>query len=160
MLSGQSTLVEFDGFGMDPDGDVVTLDRIVSQPDRGSATISADGASILYSSVPGHRGQVSFRYRVVDALGETGEGTVRIGVLDGQSNPSPITFTDYVQVQAGEGNTIRVSPLSNDVDPTMGTLALTDVRPDVPADPRRRQRERRVRAPRRPHPLGRRRRPS
>jgi hypothetical protein len=28
----QSTLVEFDGFGMDPDGDVVSLDRIVSQP--------------------------------------------------------------------------------------------------------------------------------
>ncbi len=133
VLSGQSTLVEFDGFGMDPDGDVVTLDRIVSQPDRGSATISADGESILYSSVPGHRGQVSFRYRVVDSLGETGEGTVRIGVLDGQSNPSPITFTDYVQVQAGEDNTIRVSPLSNDVDPTMGTLELTDVRPDLPA---------------------------
>ena len=133
VLSGQSTSIEFDGFGMDPDGDVVTLDRIVSQPERGSATISADGTSILYSSVPGHRGQVSFRYRVVDALGETGEGTVRIGVLDGQSNPSPITFTDYVQVQAGEGNTIRVSPLSNDVDPTMGTLKLTDVRPDVPA---------------------------
>ena len=76
---------------------------------------------------------MSFRYRVVDALGETGEGTVRIGVLDGQSNPSPITFTDYVQVQAGEGNTIRVSPLSNDVDPTMGALRLTDVRPDLPA---------------------------
>ena len=76
VLSGQSTLVAFDGFGMDPDGDVVTLDRIVSQPQRGSATISADGASILYSSVPGHRGQVSFRYRVVDALGQTGEGIV------------------------------------------------------------------------------------
>ncbi|WP_171013104.1 Ig-like domain-containing protein [Microbacterium sp. 2FI] len=132
VLSGQSTLVEFDGFGMDPDGDVVTLDSIVSQPARGAATISADGASILYSSVPGDRGQASFRYRVVDAFGETGEGTVRIGVLDAQSNPSPVTFTDYVQVQAGEGNTIRISPLANDVDPTAGTLAITDVRPDLP----------------------------
>ena len=133
VLSGQSTLVAFDGFGMDPDGDVVTLDRIVEQPERGSATISPDGTSIVYASVPGHRGQVSFRYRVVDAFGATGEGTVRIGVLDGQSNPSPITFTDYVQVQAGTGNSIRVSPLSNDVDPTLGTLTLTDVRPDLPA---------------------------
>ena len=59
---------------------------------------------------------------------------MRIGVLDGQSNPSPITFTDYVQVQAGEGNSIRVSPLSNDVDPTMGTLASTDVRPGPALD--------------------------
>lgn len=134
VLSGQSTSVEFDGFGMDPDGDVVTLDRIVEQPDKGEgvATISADGESIIYTSVAGFRGQVTFRYRVVDAFGETGEGTVRVGVLDSESNPSPITFTDYVQVQVGETNTIRVSPLANDIDPTMGTLAVTDVRPDVP----------------------------
>ncbi|MET0828964.1 MAG: Ig-like domain-containing protein, partial [Microbacterium sp.] len=134
VLSGQSTIIEFDGFGMDPDGDVVSLDRIVSQPGSGSATIAADGESILYSSVAGYRGQASFRYRVVDAFGETGEGVVRIGVLDSRSNPSPITFTDYVQVQAGANSSIRVSPLANDVDPTMGTLSVTDVRPDLPAD--------------------------
>ncbi|WP_194397462.1 Ig-like domain-containing protein [Microbacterium atlanticum] len=132
VLSGQSALIAFDGFGADPDGDVVTLDRIVSQPERGAATITADGASILYTSVPGDSGQVSFRYRVVDALGETAEGTARVGVLDGEANPSPVTFTDYVQVQAGEGSTIRVSPLSNDVDPTGGRLRVADVRPDVP----------------------------
>ncbi|TDN90606.1 Ig-like domain-containing protein [Microbacterium sp. BK668] len=133
VLSGQSTVVEFDGFGMDPDGDVVTLDRVVSQPESGAATITADGTSILYSSVPGYRGQVSFRYRAVDAFGQTGEGTVRIGVLDGQSNPSPVTFTDYVQVQAGSESRIRVSPLSNDIDPTMRELTLEEVRPDLPA---------------------------
>jgi hypothetical protein len=132
VLSGQSALVEFDGFGVDPDGDVVTLDRIVAQPERGAATISADGASILYTSVPGDSGQVSFRYRVVDAFGEAAEGTVRVGVLDSEANPSPVTFTDYVQVQAGEGNTIRVSPLSNDVDPTLGSLTVTDIWPDAP----------------------------
>ena len=133
VLSGQSTVVEFDGFGMDPDGDVVSLDRIVSQPESGSATIAADGESILYSSVAGYRGQASFRYRVIDAFGQTGEGVVRIGVLDSQSNPSPVTFTDYVQVQAGQTSSIRVSPLANDVDPTMGTLEVTGVRPDVPS---------------------------
>ncbi|QEW02066.1 Ig-like domain-containing protein [Microbacterium lushaniae] len=132
VLSGGTTTVEFDGFGMDPDGDVVTLDRILTQPERGSATISADGSSIVYSSLPGDRGQVSFRYRAVDASGATGEGTARIGVLDAQANPSPITFTDYVQVQAGEDNTIRISPLANDIDPTQGSLTLTDVRPDLP----------------------------
>ncbi|GAA5093377.1 Ig-like domain-containing protein [Microbacterium yannicii] len=132
VLSGQSAQIEFDGFGMDPDGDVVTLDRIVEQPQRGAAAIAADGASITYTSVPGDKGQVSFRYRVVDSFGETAEGTVRVGVLDSEANPSPITYTDYVQVQAGESNTIRVSPLSNDVDPTMGTLQLTDIRPDAP----------------------------
>lgn len=132
VLSGQSAQIDFDGFGMDPDGDVVTLDRIVEQPQRGAATVSADGASIVYTSVPGDKGQVSFRYRIVDSFGESAEGTVRVGVLDSEANPSPITYTDYVQVQAGGGNTIRVSPLSNDVDPTMGSLTVTDIRPDAP----------------------------
>ncbi|MCR2808812.1 MULTISPECIES: Ig-like domain-containing protein [unclassified Microbacterium] len=133
VLSGESTVIDFDDFGMDPDGDVVSLDRILTQPDSGSATISADGESIVYASVPGDSGQVSFRYRVVDAFGGTGEGVVRLGVLDSTANPSPITFTDYVQVQAGATSTIRVSPLANDVDPTMGALEVTGVRPDVPA---------------------------
>ena len=131
VLSGQSTVIEFDGYGMDPDGDVVRLDQIVQQPEYGVATISPDGESLVYTSVAGFSGQVSFRYRVVDAFGQTGEATARVGVLDSQANPSPITFTDYVQVQVGASSTIRVSPLSNDIDPTMGELAITDVRPDV-----------------------------
>ncbi|WP_438353812.1 Ig-like domain-containing protein [Microbacterium sp. CJ88] len=132
VLAGLTTDIPFTPFGADPDGDVVRLDRIVTQPDSGAATLSADGSSIVYSSVAGYKGQVSFRYRVVDAFGQTGEATVRIGVLDGESDPSPVTYTDYVQVQAGAGNTIRVSPLANDVDPTRGRLRLTGVRPDVP----------------------------
>ncbi|MFT4229989.1 MAG: Ig-like domain-containing protein [Microbacterium sp.] len=131
VLSGQSTVVPFDRFGVDPDGDQVALERILTQPRAGSATISADGQSIVYTSVPGDSGQRSFEYSVVDSAGATGVGIVRIGVLDEQSNPSPVTFTDYVQVQAGEDNSIRVSPLANDIDPTGGSLVLGDVRPDV-----------------------------
>lgn len=132
VLSGGTTSIDFDGFATDPDGDAVVLDRIVSQPDRGTAAISADGSAIVYTSIAGDRGQVSFRYRVADSSGATGEGTVRIGVLDAEANPSPVTFTDYVQVQAGAESTIRVSPLANDVDPTQGRLQLTAVRPDLP----------------------------
>lgn len=132
VLSGQATTVAFDSFGVDPDGDAVVLDAILSQPASGAASISADGASIVYSSVAGFRGQVSFPYRVVDAAGATGVGFVRIGVLDGQSNPAPVTFTDYVQVQAGATNAVQVSPLANDIDPTGGTLRLTNVQPDLP----------------------------
>ncbi|MFV0374262.1 Ig-like domain-containing protein [Microbacterium sp.] len=132
VLSGLSTSIAFDGFGVDPDGDAVRLDAIVSQPESGSASISADGTAIVYTSVPGARGQYEFHYRVVDAAGAEGEGRVRVGVLDTDANPSPVTYTDYVHVQAGAGNTIRISPLANDVDPTQGRLHLTDVVPDVP----------------------------
>lgn len=133
VASGLSTTIPFDGFGSDPDGDVVRLDRIVSQPAHGSAAISADGSSIVYTSTAGASGQDSFVYRVVDAFGATGEGSVRIGVLSGESNPSPITYTDYVHVQAGTDSVIRVHPLANDLDPMQGTLKLVAVRPDVPA---------------------------
>ncbi|MDQ1172736.1 hypothetical protein QE430_001043 [Microbacterium testaceum] len=132
VLSGGTTTIDFSAFGVDPDGDAVTLDRIVAQPDRGTATVAPDGSSIVYSSIPGDRGQVSFRYRVSDSAGATGEGTVRIGILNAEANPSPVTFTDYVQVQAGADRTIRVSPLANDIDPTQGRLTLTGVRPDLP----------------------------
>ena len=127
----QATTIPFEDFGVDPDGDAVRLDRITTQPDRGSASISADGDGIVYTSAPGDRGQVSFRYRVTDALGATGIGTVRVGVLGGEANPSPVTFTDYVYVQAGARNSVRVSPLANDIDPTGGALELTSVRPDA-----------------------------
>ena len=72
VLSGLSTTIPFDGFGMDPDGDVVRLDRIVTQPTHGSAVISADGTSIVYTSLAGTNGQDSFTYRVVDPQGREG----------------------------------------------------------------------------------------
>ena len=131
VLSGQSTTIPFHSFGVDPDGDDVTLDRILTQPKSGSATLSADGESIVYSSVPGFHGQVSFTYDVTDPSGATGTATVRVGVLDEQANPSPVTFTDYVQLQAGSDSAVKVLPLANDIDPTGGTLTLTGVHPDV-----------------------------
>jgi hypothetical protein len=130
-LSGETTTIPFTSFGVDPDGDAVRLDRVLSQPQSGSAMLSADGESLVYASVPGFHGQVSFTYQVVDSEGMTGTATARVGVLDAEANPSPVTFTDYVDVQAGAHNVVRVSPLANDVDPTGGTLRLTDVRPDV-----------------------------
>ena len=134
VLSGLSTTIPFDGFGVDPDGDAIRLDRIVTQPTVGSAALSADGTAMTYTSVPGYAGQQSFTYSVVDEFGERGQATVRIGVLGGDANPSPVTYTDYVAVQAGLGSTLTVSPLANDLDPTQGTLSITDVRPDTPEE--------------------------
>ncbi|MDL9979150.1 Ig-like domain-containing protein [Microbacterium sp. ASV49] len=132
VLSGETTTIPFTSFGVDPDGDAVSLDRVLTQPSSGSATLSADGESLVYASVPGFHGQVSFTYQVVDSEGMTGTATARVGVLDAQANPSPVTFTDYVEIQTGATNVARVSPLANDVDPTGGTLHLVAVRPDVP----------------------------
>ena len=131
VLSGESIRIPFDAFGVDPDGDEVTLDRVLGQPASGTASISATGDAIVYSSVKGFKGAIEFGYRVRDAGGETGEARVRVGVLDRQSDPSPITFSDYVEVQAGAGNQVVVSPTANDIDPTGGRLTLKAVRPDA-----------------------------
>nr|WP_246318714.1 Ig-like domain-containing protein [Leifsonia psychrotolerans] len=131
VLSGESVRVPFDAFGVDPDGDAVALDRVLTQPASGTATLSATGDAILYSSVKGFKGAVDFAYRVRDSSGETGTALVRIGVLDRQSDPSPITFSDYVEVQAGADNQVIVHPAANDIDPAGGMLTLTGVRPDA-----------------------------
>lgn len=133
VLAGYSTTIPFDSFGVDPDGDAVRLESIVDQPDVGTASIAADGAGIVYTSVDGDSGQHTFRYRVVDEYGATGEATVHLGVLGGEANPSPVTYTDYVQVQAREDAVVRVHPLANDLDPTQGSLSLVSVVPDIPA---------------------------
>lgn len=134
VVAGQAITIGFDRFAVDPDGDDVTLDTITSQPAQGSATISADGQSIIYSSSEGTSGQVRFGYQVKDARGRTGAGEVRIGVIARQSDPSPVTFSDYVQVQAGVDSTVVVRPADNDVDPFGSPLELTDVTPNAPED--------------------------
>jgi len=131
VLSGATVSIPFDRFSVDPDGDGVTLDRITEQPEAGSATISATGDAILYTSAPGHSGQVSFGYRVRDDLGATGTGEVRVGVLDAASDPAPVTYSDYLQVQAGADAVARVRPADNDIDPAGGELEVIDVRPNA-----------------------------
>ncbi len=133
VLAGSTVSIPFDSFGVDPDGDSVALDRIVSQPESGSATIAANGAAVVYTSVPGFSGPVEFEYQVVDQFGETGTAFVRVGVIDQESDPSPVTYSDYVEVQAGADNKVSVQPAANDIDPAGKKLEITDVVPDAPA---------------------------
>ena len=131
VLSGQTIAMRFDDYGIDPDGDAVRLDQVLSQPRSGSAAVSSDGDSITYTSVAGFSGQVEFTYRAVDSEGAVGIGTVRVGVLDQAISPAPITYTDYAEVQVGKANQVRVPALANDIDPNSGTLKITEVKPNA-----------------------------
>ena len=82
--------------------------------------------------MPGFAGPVEFEYRVADQFDETGTAFVRVGVIDQESNPSPVTYSDYVEVQAGATNTITVQPTANDIDPAGKKLEVTEVVPDAP----------------------------
>lgn len=131
VLSGQSVTIPLDGYAVDPDGDPVVLDRIVEQPAQGSATISADGSAIVYTSPDEFSGQERFRYQVRDPDGLTGVADVRVGVIDTQTDPSPVTYSDYLQVQVGADSTAVVSPADNDVDPAGSDLELLEVKPNA-----------------------------
>lgn len=136
VLSGKSTTIAALRNIVDPDGDAVVLAG-VSQPPAGSgvASISADGASIVYSApasgVTG--GQVRFEYTVRDAQGEEAVGAVRVGVIDAALvDTAPVTYSDYVRVQVGSGEPVTVRPLLNDRDPELGALELVSVVPNAP----------------------------
>ncbi|MBG6213178.1 hypothetical protein RCH23_000782 [Cryobacterium sp. CAN_C3] len=131
VLSGETIVIPFDSFGTDPDGDTVVLDRVLTQPARGTASINATGDAIVFASPLDYHGAIEFQYRVRDSIGATGLALVRIGVLDQRSNPSPITFSDYVEVQAGADNQVAVFPTANDIEPGGGRLTLTAVTPDA-----------------------------
>lgn len=134
VLSGETVRIPFDAYGIDPDGDSVTLDRISTQPESGTASISADGKAIEYTSVANYQGQVSFEYQVRDSRNEFGTAAALVGVRDAQIDPRPVVFTDFVQVQAGGENTIVVEPLLNDISPTGEALKLTAVVPNAVKD--------------------------
>nr|WP_244962605.1 Ig-like domain-containing protein [Cryobacterium roopkundense] len=131
VLSGENIEIPFESFGVDPDGDTVLLDRVLTQPVRGTASINPTGDAIVYSSPLDFNGAIEFEYRVRDTGGQTGTALVRIGVLDQRSNPSPITFSDYVEVQVGVDNQVVVQPAANDIEPGGGALTLTGVVPDA-----------------------------
>lgn len=136
VLSGQTVSLRVPATGMDSDGDRVVLAGI-EQPEKGAgtATISASGEAIVYrapaAGVSG--GQVSFRYTVRDPQGEEGTGLVRIGVLDADvDDAAPVTFSDYVRVEAGSRTPIVLDPRSNDLDPAQSELEITELVPNAP----------------------------
>lgn len=136
VLSGQTVSLRVPATGMDSDGDRVVLAGI-EQPEKGAgtATISASGEAIVYrapaAGVSG--GQVSFRYTARDPQGEEGTGLVRIGVLDADvDDAAPVTFSDYVRVEAGSRTPIVLDPRSNDLDPAQSELEITELVPNAP----------------------------
>lgn len=134
VTSGQSVRLAFDGTGIDPDGDRVFLDRVETQPSSGIAAVAADGQAINYTAAPGFAGQVTFTYSVIDGRGQKATGTATVGVIAKELEARPVTYTDYVQAQAGTGRTVVVVPTANDFDLAGGELSLVDVSPDAPIE--------------------------
>lgn len=131
VLQGNAVRIEFDRFKADQNGSIVELSQITKQPEKGDAVVSPEGDAIIYTARPGESGQDVFEYQVRDSRGEVGVAPVRVGILDAQADPRPITFSDYLQVQQGTDSEAVVYPAATDIDPAGGPLALVSVVPNA-----------------------------
>jgi hypothetical protein len=121
-FAGSSVPVTVPLTGIDPDGDSVTLDGIVSQPDLGRISASSS-TSFTYEAYPASGGTDTFSYKVTDTYGKSATGTVRVAVIPrpGSLQP-PVAVNDTVQVKPGR--TASVPVLNNDSDPNGFTISV------------------------------------
>ncbi|WP_062516949.1 Ig-like domain-containing protein [Demequina gelatinilytica] len=131
---GLSVTIPIAAGGQDPDGDPIRIVGIKEAPAKGAAEVSADGRSLVYTAATDASGQFEFTFIVEDAARAQAVATAHIGVAEGQVAPAPITFTDYVQVQVGEGHQVVLDPVANDTDPLGEELALVEITPDEVAE--------------------------
>lgn len=105
---------------------VLTVNRLGSLSNGGTATISEDGKSVRYTPASNFNGSESFTYTVRDQNGAEATATVTVQVT--AINDPPVANTDVVTVTENTTNNV-ISVLSND---TTGpdaneTLTVTSV---------------------------------
>lgn len=130
VLAGDTVRISIPLSGIDPDGDSVKLAGQASNPEKGAVTASGtewfDYEAGAYST-----GTDEFTYTVVDTLGQTASGTVRIGISPPREGArNPVATSDEVTTRPGR--TVTVRPLDNDSDPDGDTLTITGVTPTTP----------------------------
>ena len=109
----------------DPDGDIIAVESISTQPTGGVATVEA--GTVVYTPNDTFAGTDRFTYSLVDAGGEIAIGEVLVGVMPlSAENRAPEAFDDVVQAIAGSAP-LEYDVLDNDSDPDGDTLRVTTV---------------------------------
>lgn len=122
---GQAVTVNVLANDSDANNDTLAITG-VSQPQFGTATVSGDGQSVIYTPNAGFVGEDQFTYFVSDGNGGTAAGTVRVTIngANGQ-NQSPTANHDIATTTQGTAVTIAV--LTNDSDPDNDALTVNSV---------------------------------
>lgn len=108
----------------DPNGDPVQLLGPSTAPTRGFVT-QLGRSTLRYQAGDYSRGTDEFRYRVTDDLGATGEGIVRVVVVDPGPALPPVLGADSAAMRPD--STLVVPVLDNDRDPAGLPLEIVDV---------------------------------
>ena len=116
-------------FGVDPDGDSVTVTGIVGA-DGGAVdlthgrVVAIGPSTIRYESYPLAAGTEVITYEVRDRFGATSRAFVRVGVVQPGDPQPPVAVAD--EVFAAPGKTVTVKPLQNDLIARGDVVELDD----------------------------------
>jgi large repetitive protein len=123
--SGVPIAIEVVANDSDPDGDIIAVQNVRTQPGGGSARV--DSGAIVYTPSETFSGTDRFSYALVDANGEIAIGVVLVGVvpLAAQNRP-PEAFDDAIEVVAGSAPLV-LDVLDNDSDPDGDQIHVTEV---------------------------------
>ena len=105
-------------FGVDPDGDSVSVTGIVGA-DGGAVdlthgrVVAIGPSTIRYESYPLAAGTEVITYEVRDRFGATSRAFVRVGVVQPGDPQPPVAVAD--EVFAAPGKTVTIKPLQNDL---------------------------------------------
>ena len=123
--AGDVAVIQIPVYGVDPDGDSVTVTGVTVPPTLGRV-VAIGPDTISYQSYPDSAGTDSFTYQVTDPYGLTGTATVRVAVLPPGPPQPPVAVDDVLSAPPGAnlhwnvlgndfvapGDTVTVDPLS------------------------------------------------
>ncbi len=105
-------------FGVDPDGDSVSVAGVVGQDGKAvdltyGRVVGIGPSTIRYEAYPLAAGTEVITYEVTDRFGATSRAFVRVGVVQPGDPQPPVAVAD--EVFAAPGKTVTVKPLVNDL---------------------------------------------
>ena len=132
VVSGGKATLPVPLYGVDPDGDSVTVVGIGSLPKQGRIT-AISPTSVVYEAFPDatNVGTDSFTYLVTDRYGQMGIATARIGLVSTATFPLSIAVDDTVTAQPGAS--VTVQPLVNDLVAAGDNPAVVPLDTELPA---------------------------
>ena len=125
-VSGDTVKLRLPGYGVDPDGDAVTILGLDSAPQLGRV-VRIGANSIEYTAYPDSGGTDEFTYTITDSLGATSTGTARVSIVSPGPPQPPLAVPDSITV--APGRTAVVDVLANDLVATGSRVTLSLVAP-------------------------------
>lgn len=123
-ISSSQTVLDVLANDVDPDGDTISISQIEGL-ENGTATISDDGATIIFTPNASHNGAVSFNYIVTDGAG----ATAKASVLLTSDNSNNILQPDTISVEEDGFVTMSYDDLLANDDAVVAGAEMTFGRP-------------------------------